>query len=97
MTDAETVCGVAVSKPHKELFPPTDGSAAVTKLDLARYYADVSAVMLPHTSARPVNMQRFPDGIGGPSFYEKKVPNHFPDVVGTVEVNTSDGPTGRRG
>ena len=48
--------------------------------------------MLPHMLARPVNMQRFPDGIDGPSFYEKKVPGHFPDFVDSVEVNTSDGP-----
>jgi bifunctional non-homologous end joining protein LigD len=37
-------------------------------------------------------MQRFPDGIGSSSFYEKKVPSHFPDWVHTVEVSTSDGP-----
>src|SRR3954451_12589413 len=47
--------------------------------------------MLPRLADRPVNMQRFPDGIDGPSFYEKKVPGHFPDFVSTVEVSTSDG------
>ena len=47
--------------------------------------------MLPHLRGRPVNMQRFPDGIGGMAFYEKKVPSHFPDWVHTVEVHTEDG------
>lgn len=92
MTDVETVSGVAVSKPDKELFPETAGSPAVTKLDLAQYYAGVAPMMLPHLRGRPVNMQRFPDGIAGPSFFEKKVPGHFPDFVGTVEVDTQDGP-----
>ena len=92
MTGTDEVAGVAVSKPDKVMFPATNGTAAITKLDVARYYAGVAAVMLPHLRGRPVNMQRFPDGIEGPSFYEKKVPGHFPDFVATVEVNTSQGP-----
>jgi bifunctional non-homologous end joining protein LigD len=81
------VAGVAISKPDKVLFP-ADG---VTKLDLATYYDSVADVMLPHLRGRPVNMQRFPDGIDGMAFYEKKVPSHFPDWFHTVEVHTEDG------
>jgi bifunctional non-homologous end joining protein LigD len=91
MSQTHDVAGVAISKPDKELFPKSDAGAAVTKLDLARYYESVADVMLPHLKRRPVNMQRFPDGIEGPSFYEKKVPSHFPDFVHTAEVDTSDG------
>jgi bifunctional non-homologous end joining protein LigD len=43
--------------------------------------------MLPHLRDRPVNMQRFPDGIGAGSFYEKKVPRHFPAWVPRVRVS----------
>jgi bifunctional non-homologous end joining protein LigD len=86
------VAGVEISRPGKVLFPDDPAHKyAVTKLDLARYYADVAEVMLPHLRGRPVNMQRFPDGIGGMAFYEKKVPSHFPDWVSTVEVHTEDG------
>jgi bifunctional non-homologous end joining protein LigD len=81
------VAGVPISKPDKVLFPD-DG---VTKLDLATYYDAVADVMLPHLRGRPVNMQRFPDGIDGMAFYEKKVPSHFPAWVDTVEVHTEDG------
>ncbi len=81
------VAGVEISKPDKVLFPD-DG---VTKLDLATYYDAVADVMLPHVRGRPVNMQRFPDGVGAMAFYEKKVPSHFPDWVHTVEVHTEDG------
>jgi bifunctional non-homologous end joining protein LigD len=84
---SEEVAGVEISKPDKVLFPG-DG---YSKLDLATYYDAVADVMLPHLSGRPVNMQRFPDGVGGIAFYEKKVPSHFPDWVHTVEVHTEDG------
>ncbi len=81
------VAGVQISKPDKVLFPD-DG---ITKADLARYYADVAEVMLPHLAGRPVNMQRFPDGIAQQSFYEKKVPAHFPSWMDRVELHTADG------
>ncbi|MBO0847733.1 MAG: non-homologous end-joining DNA ligase, partial [Nocardioides sp.] len=85
------VAGVEISKPDKVLFPDSDAGPEVTKLDLARYYESVAGVMLPHLKGRPVNMQRFPDGITGQSFYEKKVPSHFPGFVRTVEVATAEG------
>lgn len=84
---AAEVAGVEISKPDKVLFP-ADG---LTKLDLAAYYDAVAEVMLPHLRGRPVNMQRFPDGIDGMGFYEKSVPSHFPEWFGTVEVHTQDG------
>jgi bifunctional non-homologous end joining protein LigD len=92
MSDAIEVAGVEISKPHKELFPTSGDGGPVTKLDLARYYESVAEVMLSHLRKRPINMQRFPDGIGRSSFYEKKVPSHFPDFVRTVEVETAGEP-----
>jgi bifunctional non-homologous end joining protein LigD len=86
MPDRVVVCGVEIPRPDKALFP-ADG---ITKRDLAQYYADVAPTMLPHLHARPINMQRYPDGIGGPSFFEKRVPDHFPDWVETVEVQTAE-------
>lgn len=89
MTDSGsvTVAGVEVPRADKVLYP-CDG---VTKRDVAEYYAAVADHMLAHLSGRPVNMQRFPDGIDGPGFYEKKRPDHFPDWVGSVRVETKDG------
>jgi len=72
---------VDVSKPDKPLFP-----CGVTKADLARHYADVAGVMLPHVRGRLVSMQRFPDGIGGEGWFEKQVPRHFPDWIERVTV-----------
>lgn len=78
---------IEVSRPDKILFP----DEGITKIDLVEYYLRIAPYLLPHLRGRPVNMQRFPDGIAGGGFYEKKVPGHFPDWVGRVTVPTSDG------
>jgi bifunctional non-homologous end joining protein LigD len=92
---AVDVAGVEIPKPDKVLFPggsSGDASGAdISKRDLAEYYAAVAEVMVPHLQGRPVNMQRFPDGIDGQGFYEKKTPQHFPDWFTSVTVHTSDG------
>lgn len=78
---------VKVSSPDKVLFPK-DG---ITKADLARYYARVAEVMLPHLEGRPISMLRYPDGIGGESFFQKDVPDYFPDWIPRVEVEKEGG------
>ena len=87
MTDDGTIAGLEIPRPDKVLYP-ADG---ITKGGVAEYYADIAPHLLPHLAQRPVNMQRFPDGIDGQSFYEKKRPEHFPDWVSSVRVDTSDG------
>ena len=71
---------VRITHPDKALFP--DGT---TKADLAEYYRDVAPVMLPHVRERPVSMQRFNGGIGGPGFFQKDIPKGAPEWVPTVE------------
>ena len=64
-------------------FFPTDG---YTKGDLIQFYASVGPALLPHLAGRPISMSRYPDGIEGPSFYEKRAPGHQPDWMRTVPV-----------
>ncbi|MGH8945568.1 MAG: TIM barrel protein, partial [Acidimicrobiia bacterium] len=65
-----------------------------TKGDLIQHYASVAPVLLPHLSGRPLSMSRYPDGIEGPSFYEKRAPGHQPDWMRTVPVpSDSEGGT----
>jgi bifunctional non-homologous end joining protein LigD len=47
--------------------------------------------MLPHVRGRIVTMRRFPDGIDGKSFYQKQVPDYFPDWIETVQVTKQGG------
>jgi bifunctional non-homologous end joining protein LigD len=78
---------VEISNPDKVMFPD-DG---ITKADLAGYYEQVAETMLPYVRGRPVHMQRFPDGIGGPEIQQKQVPDYFPDFVRRVEVGRKGG------
>ncbi len=63
---------------------PQDG---YTKGDLIRYYDSVAPWLLPHLEDRPLTLQRFPDGIDGPSFFEKQAPKFTPSWVETVRID----------
>ncbi|MEQ9257631.1 MAG: non-homologous end-joining DNA ligase [Roseovarius sp.] len=78
---------VEVSNPDKVLFPE-DG---ITKRDLARYCARIARTALPHYRGRPLTLQRFPDGIGEEGFFQKNVPEHFPDWIERVELPKEGG------
>jgi bifunctional non-homologous end joining protein LigD len=78
---------VEVSSPDKLLFP----DAGITKADLASYYRDVAPAMVPHVRGRPLNMQRYPDGIEGEGWLQQKASDHFPDWIERVTVRKSGG------
>ncbi len=61
-----------------------------TKEDLIRYYATVAPYLLPHLAGRPLNLTRFPDGIGGKNFYQKDIPDTAPPWVRTFRIAHSD-------
>ena len=50
----------------------------VTKRDLIAYLARVAPTLLPHLAERALNLQRFPDGAGGPAFWQKQIPATAP-------------------
>ncbi|MET1073857.1 MAG: non-homologous end-joining DNA ligase [Umezawaea sp.] len=68
----------------KVLFP----EHGFTKAEVIDYYSRIAPVLLPHLAGRPVTLRRYPDGVDGPSFYEKNVPRHAPEWVRTVRIET---------
>ncbi|MHB8592709.1 MAG: non-homologous end-joining DNA ligase LigD, partial [Vulcanimicrobiaceae bacterium] len=62
---------------------PRDG---YTKGDLIAYYRSVARWLIPHLRDRPLTLQRWPDGIDEPSFFEKKAPRFTPDWIPTVSL-----------
>jgi bifunctional non-homologous end joining protein LigD len=73
---------IDISHPGKMMFP----EAGLTKLDLARHYERVAALMVPLVRDHPVAMHAFPGGVARPGYYMKEVPEHFPDWVRRVTV-----------
>ncbi len=66
-----------------------------TKLDLVEHYVRCAEPLLRTMGGRPVLMQRFPEGAGGPSFFQKRVPKNAPDWLETTIVSTPNGTTSR--
>jgi bifunctional non-homologous end joining protein LigD len=67
---------VQISNPDKVFFP----ERGLTKGDLVKYYAAVANCALPHLRRRPFHMVRYPNGVAGDFFHQKRVPKH-PDFV----------------
>jgi DNA ligase D len=82
---------VRVTNPEKVMFP----EHGQTKLDLVRYYESVEAPLMRAMRGRPVLMQRFPNGAGGSSFFQKRVPDDAPEWLETTIVSTPNGTTSR--
>lgn len=78
---------VGVSNLDKVLYP----QAAFTKGQVIDYYVRVSPVLLPHLTKRPITLKRYPDGVEGFFFYEKRCPAHRPEWVRTTRVAKKEG------
>jgi bifunctional non-homologous end joining protein LigD len=75
-----------VSSLAKVYFP----EAGITKGALLRYYTRVSPVLLPHVAGRPLVLKRYPDGVGGPMFFQQDAGPYVPEVVQTAMLSTVD-------
>jgi bifunctional non-homologous end joining protein LigD len=60
-----------------------------TKRDLLNYYYQVAPYILPYMNDRPQSMNRHPNGITGPSFYQKNVLGKVPDWIATFPYHSA--------
>jgi len=74
-----------LSNLEKVLYP----GSGFRKADVIDYYARIAPVMLPHLSARPITLKRYPDGVDASYFYEKQCPVYRPDWLTTAPVQSS--------
>ena len=80
---------VAISNPRKVLIP----EAGYTKLDLVRYYLAVADGALRGAGGRPNVLVRYPNGIHGEFFYQKRAPESRPDWLEVVALKFPSGRT----
>lgn len=78
---------VEITRPDKVLFPK-DG---ITKRDLVDYYRQIARWILPHLRARPLSLERYPDGIGETRIIQKSVSAYYPEWIKTVTVKKVGG------
>ena len=68
---------LTISNLDKVLYPET----GTTKGEVLAYYQAIAPAVLPHLAGRCITFRRYPDGVDGPSFFEKRCPGHRPDWV----------------
>lgn len=73
---------IPVSNLNKVLYPQT----GFTKGDLINYYREIGPTLIPHLKGRALTLKRYPDGVDGFFFYEKRCPPHRPEWVHTASV-----------
>jgi len=78
---------VTITNAAKLLFP----AAKVTKLDVARYYLAVAEGALRGAGGRPNMLVRYPNGIDGEFFFQKRAPERRPDWLEVAELKFPSG------
>jgi bifunctional non-homologous end joining protein LigD len=73
---------IELSNLNKVLYPD-DG---IIKAQLIEYYYKIAPTILAHVKGRPLSLVRYPDGIGGESFYQKNRPGWAPDWLQHVTL-----------
>ncbi len=76
---------LSLSNLDKVLYPRAD----FTKAQVIEYYTRIAPTMLPHIGDRALTLRRYPDGVEGKSFFEKRCPSHRPDWV-SVAIGPGD-------
>lgn len=74
-----------VSNADRVVFP----EVGVTKGDVVDYYERVAERVLPHVVGRPLSILRYPKGLAEKGFFQKNVPDHYPESIVRFEVPRS--------
>lgn len=80
---------IELSNLDKVLFPDD----RFTKGDLIDYYQRIAPTILPHLADHPLSLQCFPNGIKAEGFYQKEIPDYFPDWIRRVSVEVKEDQT----
>jgi bifunctional non-homologous end joining protein LigD len=74
---------LSLSNLDKVMYP----AVGFTKGQLIDYYTRIAPAVLPHLRDRPLTLKRYPNGVEGQYFYEKRCPPHAPEWVRRQEAS----------
>ena len=92
-----------VTNPDRVIFPNTERTAPVTKLDIVNYYLAVGDGIMRALERRPTTLERWPKGVypgmvlstregrQGDAFYQKRIPKGAPEYVETASITFPSG------
>src|SRR5205823_4987603 len=92
-----------VSNPDRVIYPPANGSAAVTKLQVVEYYLAAAPGIMRALRDRPTTLERWTKGVhpdvvvstrekgGGDAFFQKRIPRGAPPYVETARIRFPSG------
>jgi DNA ligase D len=96
---------VRISSPSRVIFPATERTPEVTKLQIAEYYVSVEDGIMRALRTRPTTLERWPKGVhpgmvistrdwsGGDAFFQKRIPKGAPEWVQTARIEFPSGRT----
>ena len=96
---------VRVTNPDRVIYPATESTAEVTKLQIVEYYVAVGPGIMRALDHRPTTLERWPKGVyegiklstrsgdHGDAFYQKRVPKGAPSFVETATIEFPSGRT----
>jgi DNA ligase D len=94
---------VRVSNPDRVIFPATEHSKPVTKLEIVNYYLAVEEGIMRALWRRPTTLERWTKGVhpgvvvstrergGGDAFFQKRIPKGAPEYVETAQIRFPSG------
>jgi DNA ligase D-like protein (predicted polymerase) len=92
-----------VTNPSRVIFPSTERTAEVTKLDIVNYYLAGEGGIMRALERRPTTLERWPKGVhpgivlstrdrgGGDAFFQKRIPRGAPEYVQTARIQFPSG------
>src|SRR3954471_16085316 len=96
---------VRVTSAERVIFPATEHTPDITKLDVVNYYVAVEGGIMRALRRRPTTLERWPKGVhpgmvistrdwsGGDAFFQKRVPKGAPEYVETAAIQFPSGRT----
>src|SRR3954453_3593810 len=93
-----------VSSADRVIFPATERTPALTKLDIVNYYLAVEDGIMRALRRRPTTLERWPKGVhpgivlatredprGGDAFFQKRIPKGAPDYLEKAPIQFPSG------